>query len=86
MGQQAVNTTRMLVAAFDWSTRRVERFHQLVAGHVAECRNQGADAAKTYELVRTLGREVGETVNGAILMADAARQARAAAAQSRNLT
>ena len=78
---QAANNTRMAVAAFDWATRRVERFHQVIAGHA--CREQGADAAQTYELVRTLGREVGETVSGALLMVDAARQARA---QSRNLT
>ena len=80
---QAANNTRMAVAAFDWATRRVERFHQVIAGHVEARRGQGADAAQTYELVRTLGREVGETISGALLMADAARQARA---QSRNLT
>jgi hypothetical protein len=75
MSQQAMTTTRMLVAGFDWGTRRVERFHRLIADYAKTRAEQGADSERAYEFVRTMGREVGETVNGAIMMADVARKA-----------
>lgn len=75
MSQQMMAKTRMLVAGFDWGTRRVERFHRLIADYAVAHREQGADADRAYEFVRTIGREVGDTVNGALLMAEAARQA-----------
>ena len=74
MSQQAQMKTRMLVAGFDWGTRRVERFHRLIADYAATRREQGRDSERAYEFVRTLGREVGETVNGAVMMVDAAKK------------
>lgn len=76
MTQQAMNTTRMLVAGFDWSTRRVERFHRVIAEFASTRREQGADSEQAYEFVRTLGREVGETVNGALMMVEMAKKSR----------
>ena len=75
MSEQAMVKTRMLVAGFDWGTRRVERFHRLIADYAQTRRAQGPDSERAYEFVRTLGREVGETVNGAIMMAGVARNA-----------
>ena len=74
MSQQAMTNTRMLVAGFDWGTRRVERFHRLIAEFAKARREQGPDSERAYEFVRTIGREVGETVNGAVMMSEMARQ------------
>jgi len=76
MSQQAQNTTRMLVAGFDWGTRRVERFHRLIAEFARSRQQPEASSEQAYEFVRTLGREVGETVNGALMMAEMAKKAR----------
>lgn len=73
MSQQAMVKTRMAVAGFDWATRRVERFHQLIAGFATQQVADGPSSERTYEFVRTLGREAGETVNGALMMIEAAR-------------
>lgn len=72
---ELMNATRMLVAGFDWGTRRVERFHRVIGDFAVQCREQGADSDRTYEFVRTLGREAGETVNGALFMVAATRHA-----------
>lgn len=73
MSQPAVVKTRMAVAGFDWATRRVERFHGLIAGFAAARASEGPSSERTYEFVRTLGREAGETVSSALLMIEAAR-------------
>lgn len=74
MSEQAMARTRLLVAGFDWGTRRVERFHRLIADYAKTRREQGPDSDRAYEFVRTIGREVGETVNGAITMGEVARK------------
>jgi len=73
MSQKAMAKTRMLVAGFDWATRRVERFHRVIADYATTPAEQGREADLAYEFVRTLGREVGDTVNGALMMAEAAK-------------
>ena len=72
---ELIHTNRMLVTGFDWGTRRVERFHQVIAGFAVECREQRADSARAYEFVRELGKELGETVNGALFMSQVAKNA-----------
>ncbi|MFZ5757157.1 MAG: hypothetical protein ACOY3X_09655 [Pseudomonadota bacterium] len=73
---ELMNANRLLVAGFDWGTRRVERFHRVIGGFAADCREQGASADRTYEFVRTLGQELGETVNGALFMVATVRHSR----------
>ncbi|MFZ5722517.1 MAG: hypothetical protein ACOY33_02535 [Pseudomonadota bacterium] len=70
---ELMNATRMLTTGFDWGTRRVERFHRVIGDYVVHCHEQGVTSDRTYEFVRTLGQEVGETVNGALFMVVSAR-------------
>jgi hypothetical protein len=76
MSQRAMTDTRLLMAGFDWGTRRIERFHRLIAEFAQSRQQPGANSEQAYEFVRTLGREVGETVNGALMMAETARKMR----------
>lgn len=67
---------QFVVAVVDFATRRIERFHQVIAHYVAAHREHGASRARTYELVRTLNGEFGETVTGAIHLAQLVRLSR----------
>lgn len=71
----SVATMRMqfVVAVVDFAVRRIERFHQVLAIYVAEHREHGPDSARTYALLRTLNGELGETVTGALHMAQLVR-------------
>ncbi len=74
----SIATMRMqfVVAVVDFATRRIERFHQVIAHYVAAHREHGADSARTYELVRTLNREMGETLTGAVHLAQLVKLSR----------
>lgn len=65
---ELMNATRMVTTGFDWATRRVERFHRVIGDYVVACHQQGVTSERTYEFVRQIGQEVGETVNGALFM------------------